>query len=357
MAVKTRKRKIKRIIPLLFLLVVVVIGVVIFVNKDNKKENKPSEEAGGKTEEPVPVKKEITIVDVNSDSRNVAVMYNNIVTVWDYQAGLQDAYIVYEIIVEGGYTRLMALFKDQTTERIGSVRSSRPYFLDYALENDALYVHFGGSDQALSDIKILGINNMNGMSYGSGFWRDKTLGLATEHTAFTSMERIMAGADYYNYSTTTSKELLLDYTADTLKLSSMEGAKTANSVYMVYSNSRSTSFEYDEATKLYKRFQGTSKANYVHKDYVTGEQYTAKNIITYQVHNYNLDSYGRQALDNIGSGTGWYISEGYAVPITWEKTSRTSQTVYKYLDGTELVVNDGNTYIQIQPEGKTLTIE
>ena len=65
-------------------------------------------------------------------------------------AGLQDAYITYEILAEGGITRLMALFKDKDTAKIGSVRSARPYYLDYALENDAIYVHYGWSDQAKS---------------------------------------------------------------------------------------------------------------------------------------------------------------------------------------------------------------
>ena len=64
------------------------------------------------------------------------------------QAGLNDAYMVYEIIVEGGETRLMALFKGANLDKIGPVRSSRHYFLDYALENDAIYVHFGWSPQA-----------------------------------------------------------------------------------------------------------------------------------------------------------------------------------------------------------------
>ena len=90
-------------------------------------------------------------------------------------------------------------------------------------------------------------------------------------------------------------------------------------------------------------------------------QYTAKNIITYKVHNYTLnDGYsgGRQDLNNIGSGEGYFISEGYAIPITWEKSSRSSQTIYKVkATGKELVVNDGNTFIQIQPDKETLTIE
>ena len=59
------------------------------------------------------------------------------------QWGVENADIIYEMIVEGGITRYMALFLDQDTDRIGSIRSSRHYYLDYALENDAIYVHFG----------------------------------------------------------------------------------------------------------------------------------------------------------------------------------------------------------------------
>ena len=94
------------------------------------------------------------------------------------------------------------------------------------------------------------------------------------------------------------------------------------------------------------------------EDAITGEQYTAKNIITYQVKNSNItgDNKGRQDFDNIGSGVGYYITNGYAVEINWKKDSRESQTVYTYKDGSEIVVNDGNTYIQIQPMSQTLTI-
>ena len=137
----------------------------------------------------------------------------------------------------------------------------------------------------------------------------------------------------------------------------MEGAISANTVRIPYSKTHLTSYGYDTENKVYKRYQNNTE----HKDYVTGMQYTAKNIITYKVHNYTLnDGYsgGRQDLNNIGSGEGYFISEGYAIPITWEKSSRSSQTIYKVkATGKELVVNDGNTFIQIQPDKETLTIE
>ena len=62
--------------------------------------------------------------------------------------------------------------------------------MDYALENDAIYVHYGWSDQAKSDISSLGVDNINGLTASSVFWRDKSLHKATEHTVFTSMEKI-----------------------------------------------------------------------------------------------------------------------------------------------------------------------
>ena len=171
---------------LIIIAIVMIIGAIYtYIQLDHKKQLQEKEPIV----EPAPnevLEKKVQIIDLESNSRNIAVMINNIKTVWGYQTGLQDAYLVYEMIVEGGYTRLMAVYKDKDTERIGSVRSSRPYYLDYALENDALYIHFGGSDQALADIPNLGIQNINFLS-SQGYWRDKSIKLATEHTAYTSM--------------------------------------------------------------------------------------------------------------------------------------------------------------------------
>ena len=351
---KKLNKKGKKFISIFIILIISTISIIVCLNLNNEDTKNYKDDDSVKKESKPKVVEKLKILDMDSNSRPYAVMINNISTVWGYQCGLQDAYIVYEIIVEGGYTRLMAVFKDKELDRLGSVRSSRHYFLDYALENDAIYVHFGWSPQAESDIRSLGVNNINFLSF-NGYTRDYTLGLATEHTAFTTTSEIMRGADYYGYSKTTDEKPLLNYSVKSIDLSSKEGARPASSVYIGYSKSRSTSFEYDSEAKVYKRFQNQIE----HTDYVTGLQYTAKNIITYQISNYTIsgDNKGRQTLDNIGSGEGWYISEGYAVPITWEKSSRSSKTKYKYLDGTEIKVNDGNTFIQIQPYGQNLIIE
>lgn len=345
------------IISLLILVVCSVSAFLLIDNKGSKKDSKNNKEINNVkeeiNEEPKVIKK-VQIIDLDSNSRPYAVMINNIATVWGYQSGLQDAYLVYEIIVEGGYTRLMAVYKDKTLDRIGSVRSSRHYFLDYALENDAIYVHFGWSPQAEADMQTWGVNNINFMTY-DGYTRDRSINLATEHTAFTTTNNIMEGADYYGYRKTSEEKPVLNYSVDEIDLSNKEDAIVANKIFIGYSSSRNTSFEYDSELKVYKRFQNEQAQT----DYVTGEQYTTKNIITYQVSNYTIsgDGKGRQDINNIGNGEGYYITNGYAIPITWEKSSRSSKTIYKDKAGKEIIVNDGNTHIEIQPSGQNITIE
>ena len=348
---KIQKLKLKHKNLLLIIGGLLIIIILLFVfngdKKTNKKEEKPQKEEKPKVE------KKLNIINEDSTSRPYAVMINNIGVARPLQSGLQDAYIIYEIIVEGGLTRYLALFMDQNTERIGSIRSARHYFLDYALENDAIYVHHGQSPQAQADFSNLGIDRIEVTANKTG-WRDKTLKVSSEHTLFTSIEKLGNGIG--NKRTKRNKDLLLDYSAEEINLDSIENSKNANNVAIKYSSGMVTSYKYDIENKVYKRFVNDKE----HKDYVTGKQYTFKNIITYNVENYTLndgENKGRQGLNNIGSGTGYFITNGKAVQINWEKTSRDSQTKYKYLDGKEIVVNDGNTFIQIQPNNQSLVIE
>lgn len=338
-----------KIIGIVFFLFLFLVGGFFCLR--HFKENEIMEEENI----PVVEEKKLTILDLNSKSRPVAVMINNLGTARNYHRGLQDAYLVYEMIVEGGITRLMALYKDSKVASIGSVRSARPYYLDYVLENDAIYVHWGYSEQASMDIKSLGINNINGLSYEKQFfWRDRSLKVPSEHTGYTSMEKINSGIQYLNYRNTSNVSPLLNYSVDSIDYSTLEGVVPADKIDIKYSGSVTTHYDYDAEKKVYTR----SVNGAPHTDYDTKQQYTAKNIITYTVRNSTIpgDTKGRQTLSNVGSGEGYYISEGFAVPITWQKMARNAKTIYRLLDGTELKVNDGNTYIQIQPVGQTLTI-
>ena len=343
----------KSVRTILFLIIFASIGALLGYKFDFLEKIINKDSVNSKMSTTIYVDKpKVKIIDVNSKSRPIAVSINNNHAAWP-QAGLQDAYLSYELIAEGGITRILAFFKDTNTEKIGSVRSARHYFLDYVLENDAIFVHYGHSPQALSDIKSLSINNINGMYDGSTFYRDKTLKRASEHTAFTTMEKIKNTIKSKGYRTETDNGTLLKYSAVNKDYSKDENSKTANKVSITYSDYQTTSYEYDKENKVYKMYM----SNKEHTDLVTNKQYTVKNIITYQVENSAIDKKGRQNLYNTGKGEGYFISNGIATKINWSKATRSAKTKYTLMDGSELVVNDGNTWIHIQPKNKTLKIE
>ena len=284
--------------------------------------------------------------------RPIAVMIDNHSGAWP-QANLNKAYLVYEIVVEGGETRLMALFKGQNLDKIGPVRSSRHYFLDYALENDAIYVHHGWSPQAQSDISTLGVNNINGIQESSAsFWRVKDK--SAPHNLFTSTDSILKIAERKGYSKTSDKKSVLNYVANEVEMPAT--AVNATSVTIPHSNLQTVKYEYDVQNKTYKRYA----RNKLQTDYITGETITTKNIIITMCDNYTLndsENKGRQGLKNIGTFKGYYITEGKAIEIQCTKNDRDEQTVYKDLNGKEIEVNDGNTFINICPTDAKLVIE
>ena len=347
-----KKLKKKNLIILIIIGIILIAGIVttvILLTKDSPaKESNNNKEETKKKNEPT-----VQVVDLNSSSRPYAVMINNIGAARPYHTGLQDAYLVYEIVVEGGITRYLALFKDKTNEVVGNVRSARHYYIDYVLENDAYYVHWGWSPQAQSDISSLDIDNLNGLTYGSPyFFRQSISGVSTEHRAFTNLSELANLVDRLGYRKETNKDLLLNYSATSITLP--ETATDATNIDIKYSGSSTTNYVYDSESKVYKQYVNDKE----HTDYATKEQYTVKNIIAYEVGNTTIagDNKGRQDLDNIGSGEGYFITEGKVIPITWEKTSRSAQTIYRYENGEEITVNDGNTWILIVPISGSISI-
>ena len=350
-----RDKKTIVLLVILAILVVIAGGVLIYKVKNSKKAeptvevNEPVDVAENST---LVVSKQNQIKIFNGTDRPIAVMIDNHSGAWP-QANLNKAYIVYEIVVEGGETRLMAVFKGQNLEKIGPVRSSRHYFLDYALENDAIYVHHGWSPQAQSDISTLGVNNINGIQESSAnFWRVKDK--SAPHNLFTSTDSILKIAERKGYSKTSDKKSVLNYVANEVEMPAT--AVNATSVTIPHSNLQTVKYEYDAQNKTYKRYA----RNKLQTDYITGETVTTKNIIITMCDNYTLndsENKGRQGLKNIGTFKGYYITEGKAIEIQCTKNARDEQTVYKDLNGKEIEVNDGNTFINICPTDAKLVIE
>ena len=133
--------------------------------------------------------------------RPVAVMLNNIKQAVP-QSGIDQAGIIYEAPVEGGITRLMGIFEDyDDLDKIGSVRSARTYYVYFALEFDAFYVHFGQAKFAEPILENERTNNLSGLASESSAVFYRTTDRKAPHNAYTSAEGIQKGIDLKGYRT------------------------------------------------------------------------------------------------------------------------------------------------------------
>ena len=359
----------KVLIIILVILIVVAGGVLAYKIYESKQ---PKEEPQIAEEPQVVEEKQVQIYQ--GTDRPIAVMIDNHHDAWP-QAGLNQAYMVYEIIVEGGETRLMALFKGADLEKIGPVRSARHYFLDYALENDAIYVHYGWSPQAEKDIARYSVDNINGISESEKhFWRVKDK--KSPHNVATSTQAILEIAQNKKYKTTSDATSVLKYVADEFNLSDkytntvqnaenttntttniavQNTVETANIVRIQHSQLHKASYEYNPETKRYTRY---ARGEAQH-DWDTQEPITTKNIIIEFIDNSELndgENKGRQTLNNIGTFDGYYITNGQAIKIKCIKSARDEKTIYQDLQGNEIEINDGNTWVNICPKNADVEI-
>jgi len=290
----------------------------------------------------------------DSNIRPVAVMIDNQGDRVLPQGGIIQAQIIYEIIVEYNISRYMALFWDTMPDMIGPVRSSRHYFLDYVLEYDAVYTHAGGSTYAYKDIPKLKIQNIDYISDGSAFW-DLTTDVRNWQDTYTSRERIENYIAKKKYRTEPQKTFPFTYHE---QFTVAENGTAAEDVYIKFDTSKGSSdceFIYNPETRMYDRL----RMGKPHMERNTGEQVKAANIIILQMAAPVIenDPYGCRDLKNIGSGNGYFITGGKMIPVKWSKTARDAQTQITAEDGSPIVLNRGQTWIEIVRKLDYVTVQ
>ena len=347
---KKKMSKKKILILVIILLVLLLVGGILFIvlnPKDSPKpnNNKPISNKDKKVEG-------IDVVDVNSKKRPLAISINNRPVAIKVQQGLNKAFIVYEIPTEGYTSRLIAIYKGDEDVKFGTIRSARHNMIDFSYESDAIFTSYGWSHYAQDELTSNIIDYVQGIVGEGGMYRENPLDLDYEHTVNLNTNTVYETAANKGYSLESDNTILLNYNKEDVDLSSREGAMTANRVYIDY-GSVENNFYYDSETKMYKRNVNDVDT----KDFSTGELFTTKNIIIEKVSYYRMPDNQYWNLNDVGDGDGYYVTNGQAVPIKWSKADRTSKTKYTYLDGSEIEVSDGRTYIEVMIHDRPLTIE
>ncbi|MCF7795014.1 DUF3048 domain-containing protein [Patescibacteria group bacterium] len=254
-------------------------------------------------------------------------------------ASLSQAHIVYELPVEGSITRYLAVYDSgQDLDKIGPVRSARPYMLDYVQELSALFVHVGGSPQALIDIAKDNIFNLNEFYNGDIFIRDENR--PKPHYIFIDFDNIK------NYIITQNREKPVFYTwnfkkdSENINLDDSDDLDTDINIDFG-ADAYEVNWVYDFENNNYLR----SLNNKVHVD-DNNIDIKAKNIIIQRVNSEVLDEKLRLRINTISEGEAVICFEAQCREGTWKKDSAKARTRY-YVDGKEIDFSVGNFWIEI----------
>lgn len=279
-------------------------------------------------------------------ARNVTVMVENNVEAWPL-VGLDKASIVYEALAEGRIPRFLAVFSSDTKlDKIGPVRSARTYYLELAKPFDGLYMHVGGSPDALTKIKAFGIADFDQFFYDKYYWRDNVTRYAP-HNVYTSSDLInkliearqlstdsgFSGWKYKNSNILTEENLVSFEQPKDIVVSYTTGTYQAKYVYLKEKNQ-------------YQRYQAKEPMKLQ-----DGANIFVDNVIVEEHNQTVYDAIGRKNMDIIGEGKAWIFRDGEVIEVTWKKSKTDELTRYFDKDLNEVELNRGKTWINIVVPG------
>lgn len=258
------------------------------------------------------------------------------------QAGLSAAQVIYEVIVEGGITRLMAVFAGESAATVGPVRSARDTYLEFASELNCAYAHAGGSYTAMEAIPNFALRDLDGLREPKWFWRDNSK--YSPHNLFTSTDNLYE-AIKTGHSWTEAPTYKVWNFVDDKKITAGE---TANEVNILFGGSYNVTYTYNTELAAYERKNG----NINHTDANTGKTLTARNIIIQKVpEGIYIEGKGRVNFSVTGEGEVYILRLGKMEKGTWKKTDRLSRTQFFGAGGEEIALARGTSWVEIVPEG------
>lgn len=277
------------------------------------------------------------------NQRPVAIMVDNEKTALDHY-GVTQADIVYEMMnstANDEVTRLMCIVKDWgSITRFGSIRSVRPTNFMIAPEYNAVLIHDGGPFYINDYLANPWVNNLSG-----GFARIQN-GKPREFTEYVTTGEIASRMKGRGYST--------DYNsyyqgqqwqfADGANLGGYGDAFGCGQVDLPFPHNASQ-LDYDAASNTYLY----SEYGRAHVDPQNGNKQLAfTNVIVQCADLTQLDANGYMQFNvQNASGSGYYITGGMAIPVTWSKASATEPTTFYDSNGAEITLNTGKTYIAL----------
>ena len=272
------------------------------------------------------------------------------------QTGLNRAPIVFEALAEFGITRYMAVFIPGISPElrtIGPVRSARSYFVEYAKGLRGVYVHAGGSPEALTLARTsIELIDMDALRRDASNSFRRSTDRAAPHNLYTSTAQIAAFA-----AKQPAKEVDLSAIGFLFKSDAPLSRRPQSQqlrYHFIYREAY-VAWSYDRASNSYLYFRQRRP----HTDAATGEQLRFKNVVILEVPERPVsgDAKGRIEQAVIGEGPARVFMDGQMISAVWQKGAGFAQLQLFGEDGAELQLNTGSVWIAAIPTLKNLTVE
>ncbi|MDF2836213.1 MAG: hypothetical protein K0Q63_1853 [Paenibacillus sp.] len=278
-------------------------------------------------------------------SRPIAVMINNYSAARP-QSGLTGADVVWEVLAEGGITRLVAIFQstDGLTNTIGPIRSNRKYLIDIADSYGAVMAHAGGSPEAYGILKKQGKPYLDEITNaGSSFWRSKDR--KAPHNLYSSLEKLREGAAKKKYAEDKPVPVYRFAPDGTVATAAVTEEAREITLKFLMMDGYEVGYRYDETTGLYKR----SINGEPHLDLNNNETLSASNLIVFETAHRTLDNVGRLSVDLKSGGQAYLFQKGKKTDVDWV-SGADGMIRFATKDGAEIALVPGKTYIHIVPD-------
>ena len=256
------------------------------------------------------------------------------------QAGVQDADVVYEEIVEGGITRLAAIFNSRVPAVVGPVRSVRRTDRELVFPIGGIFAFSGGADYALRSIATAPVVLYDQSNSGAAMFRD--LKRYPPHNLFANAELLMKKNAKPRPTRPLFSYLLPGQTPQGPKVKSfVVGFESGYAVTYVW-NPKSLSWN----RWLFGRPDVTAN----------GVLLSPKNVVVMSVHYVGgagvIDSYAQL----VGSGPVEIFSNGHLERGKWFRHHLGQRTTFVSSSGHLLRLEPGRTWVELLDTSEHVSI-
>jgi len=257
------------------------------------------------------------------------------------QWGVDQADVVYEEIVNGGITRLAAIFNQNAPAQLGPVRSVRPTDTQVVWPLKGLFVFSGGAQYAINSISTAPVQLIDEDAAGAAMFRDPNR--VAPYNLYGIGPKLFALA-----TTHTPPPALFTYRSASAKV---PGTRVA-SVTVPFPSIYPVTWTWDKATASWDR------TLFAKLDVTgTGKRESPTNVVVMWINYVNgigtMYSYG----DLQGSGQAAVFTDGHEITGTWHRGANKSDII-TYVDakGRTIALTPGQTWVELLNDGTTLTV-